>query len=373
MKKHKGMFLCVIVMLAITLVSAGCSKAEVELQESDINTYEAVTLELDGLEEEEYIWNLYCSNYEIFFSTFNRAEGIEEGVPKTHVYKYDLKNQRADEIPIILEADKHIICLSKNRGGEFVMLISKEEQYYIAKYDDTGVCALEKEITESIGGLEMQYVIFDRENNLYYLGMNKIVVFDENGIPVHTFETEGMFWNPYLGKDGNVYVNDFQVDGEENICRLNLQEKSLERYGKGIEEEWNKNYVGELATSKYWDYIANNGESVIGVDVKQKKAQRLLDLNEVGLNPEMLQEITEVEENTFLVVNMDGMNRRSELVLLKPSFLEGNSEEKTFITMAGLKINSFLKEAVYRFNKENKEYKVAIKDYQGDLSKLSAD
>lgn len=140
MKKHKGMFVCVMGMLAIMLVSAGCSKAEIEVQEPDINVYESVTLPLDGLEEEEYIWNLCCSNNEIFFSAYNRAEGIEAEVPKTHVYKYDLKNQKADKIPIILESDKHIICLSKKHGGAFVMLLSKEDKYYIAKYDDTGAC-----------------------------------------------------------------------------------------------------------------------------------------------------------------------------------------------------------------------------------------
>lgn len=273
----------------------------------------------------------------------------------------------------MLEADKHILCLSENVAGELVMFLSREDKYYIAKYDGTGACILEQEITESLDGMDMHQVLFDSENRLYYQSMNQINVYDENGILLHTFETDGMFYYPYLGRDGNIYVNDFQVDGKESICRLNLQEKSLEQYGKGIEEEWNQNHVGELAQSKYWDYVVNNGKSVIGVDVKKKRAQRLVDLNEVGLNPEMLQEITEIDENTFLMVNMDGTNGGRELVLLRPSSTESNREEKTQLTMAGLKINSFLKEAVYRFNRENQEYKIEIKDYQGDLSKLSAD
>ncbi len=372
MKNYRGKFLCALAILAVILVLAGCSK-EVKLKEPDVNGYEAVALELDGLEEEEYIWNLCCSDNEIFFSAFNRNDSIEEGVQKTHVYQYDLKNQRADKLPILLESDKHILCLSENAKGEFVMLLSSEDKYYMAKYDETGACILEKEITESLGGMEMHQVIFDRENRLYYLAMNQINVFDETGMPLHTFETDGMFFNPYLGRDGNIYVSNFKVDGEEHICRLNLQEKSLEQYGKSIEEEWNKHYAGGLAESKYWDYIANNGQSIIGVDIKKKKAQRLVDLKEAGLNPEMLQEITEIEENTFLVLNMDGTNGGRELVLLKPSLEEDNAEEKIHITMAGLQINSFLKEAVYRFNRENQEYKIEIKDYQGDLSRLSAD
>lgn len=373
MNKYKNMFLGIVIGIAVLL--AGCSNKEIKLEEPHISGYEAVTLSLDGLMKKESIGNIYNCNDRLYFFTYITGKNLEEGISRFHFYKYDIQKQKVDSIPIVLGEDDIIIKILGNHSDELVMLKSKEDRCYIAKYDEAGVCTQEKDITEFKTGLEyISDVRLDKEDNLYCFGMNQIIVFDTMGENVNNFVTEGLFSDSYINKDGKICVCNLENESE-NIVELNLNSKKMDFYAKPIKEEWNTNLIGNVVESDYWDYIQNTGEALIGINVKEKKAQCLLYWNAIGLNPEMQQVVCQVSENTFVAINYDGMDgRANELILLQP-LLEENvqMEEKDVITMAGLKINSFLKEAVYHFNKENKEYKLEIKDYQGDLSKLSTD
>lgn len=372
MNKYKNMLLCMVIGIAVLL--AGCSNKEIKLQEPHISGYEAVTLSLDGLMKEENIGNIYNCNDILYFFTYISGKNLEEGISRFHFYKYDIQKQKIDSIPIVLREDDMVVKIIGNYSDELVMLKNREDRSYIAKYDETGACIQEKDITEFATGLEyISDVKLDKEDYLYCFSMNQIIVFDKMGENVHNFVTEGLFSDSYINKDGKICVCSLENESE-NIVELNLNSKKMDYYAKPIQEDWNTNRIGNIVESNDWDYVQNTGEALIGINVKERKAQCLLYWNEIGLNPEMQQVVCQVSENKFVAINYDGMDgRANELILLRPSLEEGNSEEKTLITMAGLQINSFLKEAVYRFNRENQEYEIEIKDYQGDLSKLSAD
>ncbi|MBR1693069.1 MAG: extracellular solute-binding protein [Lachnospiraceae bacterium] len=377
MSKYRYMWMGMLAVIVLWL--GGCGSKRIEFEEFPGKNYAAIALPLDGMEMKEEIAHLYSGDEEIFFDTLMMGKEPEEGNSRFHFYQYSWMNQRPEELPISLDSGEGVVKLTGIDSKELALLLQREEEYTIATYDTNGTCLFRKSVTEFVNQLDNTIVSFkmDQEHRFYCIGVNRIFIFDETGEMVHSLETDGVFGDCFKGEDGKIYVEDF--DGKTTaVYEITLDKQSRKKYADpvGEEEEWNKSRIGNCVESVRWDYIQMTQEALIGVNLRQRKAKCLLNWQDTGVNPEKLGGgFCEISENAYAAICYDEAGERStQLLLICPVAEEGDLEEesKVVITMAGLQIPSFLKDAAYRFNQTSAEYKVEFKDYQGDASKLNA-
>lgn len=263
-------------------------------------------------------------------------------------------------------------------GNKWDYLIGIENSYILRKLDSEGR-ELERIGTGSLAdGTEsdtISSVVFGRETYIYLLGDSSLKVLDKGRDKLFSLEDKKLQGEIVPCADGGVIV-----------ASLDNEKKRVWKYVDSREMKWGDEYA--LPSNVYTVYPGNgeylflyeSGDTLYGRRAGEQEGKKIISWNAVDVNRDSVLSFYLLANGKIFVLCQSEDNGFEVIVLEKRE--RASLEEKKILTYATLQLGYQDRMRIIRFNKQNSECRIEIKDYsecnmesdpQAGLTKLNAD
>lgn len=384
MKKWILIIMTVVLMLQIP----GCGKKQEEKEEDTTGmVYEGNTLATDGLEGEP---ELYCvKNGTLYLLSAKQTEDealsakdqnagdadAETGTkPEYHFYKAGIDGGSLEEIPAELSEHESIKAFYMEDDGSMVYMLSGEDGIELRKRDEAGQELLRENITKSVGITEdslVSRVVADGKGNIFVASGQKIYILNESFQPNGevALKEEQYLHDIARTKDGQIIYarTENRGTGEmaAEVCILDTEKRNAGDVLKGISECFSKGSC--LMDGAEYDFYYKSGSGIYGYNITDKTGTKLLDAESSYLTSEDVRGMVFAGDNRFVGVLYDDANEKEAFSVELYTWIEPSVvETKQTITYGAYGVSDSLIKAAREFNKENKDYKIEFKIYEGE-------
>lgn len=239
-------------------------------------------------------------------------------------------------------------------------------EYYVCKYDQTGVRVSEADITEVLtkdeNNVWISNMAMDSEGRIYLSSDTVIFLLDAEGSYHGTVSISGGSWIQAIGagKDGKVYAAFY--DGSNFGVVLQEIDYDAKAMGASYKNCLSGNSNGGLTQGLEKDFLVNSNYCLYEYDKEAQECVEVLNWLDCNINSAYINAIYALEDGRIAVVSYDWSANASELALLtkKPA---SEVQEKIEIKIAGLYTDPNIQSEAVRFNKSNDTYHVSIESY----------
>lgn len=392
-------YIVIMMTLFIALNICGCdTKKDVEeikqgMQPADIaeTTYEATELAIDGLQGE--ICSVLVKNKKIYIQTYegifeNEGEIQESEVELLRFYTANLDGSNLQEVKLHLPEKEYLNAIFVEQNGTYIVTTfcynQKGEQVNdeLIKFDVDGKEILRKKIEE----LNVQekdlinQILVDEKGKIVLVGGSQLYILDGNFQLTREIAVE----------DNWKLVDIAVTKAGQIICvESNFMDSNVSVRVRGLNVE-NGNW-GEIYDIDCNDYSGNdyimygmdtdlyyrNNSGIYSFDIAEKKSIKLLDYEASYLTLEEADRIVPMGEGKFIgVAYHDGSKKKNSGLVVYSKAASVDNENRQAIIYGGLWINDDVKNEILAFNKENKEYRIEIRDYgveEDPIAKMNTD
>ncbi len=359
MRKWKIGFLIFTVLLAGALAGCGSQKNEVS-EGTEAGEKEAFVYNPEFYSMDADVTQMEVSGDTVYYCT-----------PEQKFYKMQMKEPYKRETIALpnLDMDVESVQIQPMPDGslDVIYRVWKEQAgngtevsmaTWLVNYEDFGTEVFRRDITEFIG-LNGISTVVDGEGHLFFLTAdNAVVTFDVDGTYKETIKAEGI-WALTGNADGGVYgVFYGEGAGYRNgiIRRLSWDSGEL-----------GQEYTGVLAGNNVTDDGGNgclmrfDGE-IYRYDAATQQNESVLKLADCNITDGSVQQLEVLSDGRILMLLNDGTGDGAMLAVLTKT-AEADLPACQTVTLATLSASSTLMDAVARFNRQNKEYHIKLKEY----------
>lgn len=307
------------------------------------------------------------------------SEKDNEGVPEkigdetsgettiARMYVADMDGSNVKEISVPeMEKNEYINTYFVDSYGNIIYLLNHYDQnlqkssWYVVKTDKQGKEVMRGDVTGSLKLTEGNYiskVIQDDEGRIIIVADQTIYVLDENLKLFCEIKSDNHIDGGARTKDGTIICGYSNEDGAQ-IQVLDIEQK-----------KWGKSYSLDLQYFRSPDWIIDGLEydfyykddsGIYGYDMRTEKGTKLMDYFASDFEPDKIFNIIPLGKDKFL--GRISENDKTKLIV----YLKADSSsiaDKQIITLGAMYMDDFIKTAVIMFNRENKEYRIEIKDF----------
>ena len=311
-------------------------------------------------------------------------EEIEkDGTSIERMYMADLDGSNLQEIKLPeMDKDEYMNQMFVRPDGTYAFLYSSYDEkkdtslFYIVQADENGKVTAKEDITKTLNlGNESYFskVLMDDKDNLVFILESGVSVLSLDGKLVCELKAENNVWleGAAKTKDGQIIVG---YSGEEkaSIQTVDLDSK---KWGEPIELDIRYFNGGDslMNGSDDYDFYYKDDSGIYGYTLADKKATKILDYMASDISSENTYNMISYTDGRFLSNAWD--ENGSKLVVyskVDPSTIK----DKQTITLTMLYLDDQVKQAAMDFNKNNKQYRIEIKDYSNEEdpeTKMNAD
>lgn len=359
MKKWKMGFLTVTVLLAGALAGCGGQKNEVPedteagAEEAFVYNPEFYSMDADVMQMEVLGDVVYYCTPEQKFYKMQMKEPYKRETIELPAFDMDVESVQLQPMPDgSLDAIYRVWKEQAGTGAEASM------ETWLVNYDGDGTEVFRRDITEIIG-LDGISTAVDGQGHLFFrTADNAVVTFDTDGTYKETIRADGI-GALMESADGSVYGIFY---GEEAgycngiLCKLSWDSGEL-----------GQEYTGVLAGNNVADDRENgcllrfDGE-IYRYDLKTQQNEAFLKLADCNITDGSVQQMEVLSDGRILVLLNDATGDGATLAVLTKT-AEADLPDYQTVTLAALSAGSNLMDAVARFNRQNKEYHIKLKEY----------
>ena len=367
-----------VLMMVIGL--AGCGSAGQE------TVQEAVQIGIDGyvyvpefevLESDNGIYNIRLDGDKLFYSSYEWNEETMEG--KESYYTRDVaKGSVATELTVKLPESGSVSGMVYDEEGNsycFLMDYSNGKEsaegymipeVYLCKADAQGNELLRENVTEKISDgsdyLYIDTVVIDGEQQIYASCEQNIFLFDARGQFHGKLECSDWISGMGKGKDGRVYFTQWDPNG--NGMLLNAIDFRTKSVADTYQNFPSGNSGGSLSTGAEYDFLINDGSTLYGYSIADQEKKPILKWLDSDINGQYVNAVTGLEDGRLvaLVNDWSGESSVTELVTLTKTESSAVAERE-LVVIGTFSANQDLQASAVRFNKNNGQYRVTIREY----------
>lgn len=248
-------------------------------------------------------------------------------------------------------------------SGKIVYLLNSSDQnsdtslWYLIKTDEKGKEQMRENLTDSLKLTKNSRVIeavADNKGNIAIFTDRIVYVLDEKLQLLCKLESDHSIDGGALTKDGTIICGYNDKDGAW-VQTLDIEQK-----------KWGKSYLLDLQyfRSPDWimdgvtyDFYYKDDSGIYGYDMKEKRG-KLMDYMASDIEPGETSDFIPFEKDKFLGSTYEN----TDLTVYHKADSTDFSEKQTVI-LGGMYMYDSMKTAVAKFNRENKKYRIEIKDY----------
>ncbi len=298
---------------------------------------------------------------------------LKQGAAEPEINFTLTENQRVLNMTMDLEGNTYYFGYTEEVPGNEGSQMMQNMMLY--KLDRSGALLLTLDLAEYSGGQEptvIQGLAVDKENRIIIFTANQnIFVLDPTGKQLFKTRAEGIISN-VCSSGGKVFVAYNGIDGAEI--------REIDVSGKKLSGKLEHNIPGErfyMTAGRNEDLLIATESSVYRYNFELEETVKKFDWLVYDFNGISSGILLPYGENGVLVVNRDYgvVPMRIEATAFKEA-VEGEvgTQEKTVLTLGTLySLPSGIAAEIANFNKNNPEYKIEIKNYNEDYTRLNTE
>lgn len=251
-------------------------------------------------------------------------------------------------------------------AGYYEEYYHNEQQFFVRVLADDGSELSRFDLDalqEELGGEDYFYVsdmVMGPDGNFYFTCDQKLCVMDGTGTLLGTIEGENWFESLVVMPDG-ISVGYWGEEGEV-LAPIDIATMTL---GEGLPVRNTYNAIAAPAGSEY-DFYYTDGSNLMGYDLETGNAGKVLNWINCDVDNAYSGRICVLPDGGILTLEEEWDNEytkcSTQLVLLRQVPYD-SVPHKTPITLATQYLNYDARSAIIKFNKNNPEYRIELKDY----------
>lgn len=252
--------------------------------------------------------------------------------------------------------------LQPDRQGGFYVIYSGAGKTYLTRYDMEGTELLREEITNLVEGYAIEDTAVDEEGHLFIRGGWEVFVFDTNGAHHMTVvASEPEMINRLTGSEkGEVYcyTSNLSSGGQpiEMIRNISFEE--------GLSAEAFEHYRGGNGFAAYGDtgFLSTYEGHLYLYDGETQIQETLLEWMNCSVETNLVRQFGALEDGRIVVFLKEDSEEAGELAILTKTE-RSQAPQKEVITVGVFTASQNLRQAAARFNRQNDQYRVEVKEY----------
>lgn len=316
-----------------------------------------------AIEEQEYT---YTTN-QYFYKMKMDGSGVE-----TIFEKLDCSDQSEWLNQFCIGSDDNIYMLYSSYNQTL-----EKSEFIIRILDLQGTQKNEFSLMDVFGEQDtyVQTMCMDEEDNLYLLTDQIVYVISPDGRELFNAKMDGWGSGMVVMNDGKIAVSTYGEEGME----LKVVDKAAKDFGQTHKMTINSYGSNSFYAGKgEYSLFYNDNSNLCGYNVETGKSTQIMNWVSSNIGGSNINNIVALEDGKFLCSYYDttmGDSAKNSLYLLEkvdPSEVA----DKTIITYAGLYVDDQVKNQAVRFNKEQDQYQIVVKDYsnsEDSLKDMNAD
>ncbi len=269
------------------------------------------------------------------------------------------------------------------------MLVNKDGELYVTKVKyseddrtlskmyklDNGQLTDEKDIskiTDVSGDSWLSNLMMDDEGNLVAFYDKELKIFDKDLNEKASVSSEEYFDASGITKDGDILVIQTKYEEEKSTILGKILDKEKGAFGSEFQIN-GVSYINQIIRgSGNYDFFYKSNDSLCGYNIKENKAEKIVDMNKSDMNSDMIGRMSVNEEGRVFAVFYD----ESSTVM---SYLKADASDidnRTVLTIMSVYGNYELKQKVLDYNKSQSKYRINLVDYSDSddpAAKISAE
>ena len=240
-----------------------------------------------------------------------------------------------------------------------------KEQYFIRKLDLTGAELTSIDLSFLQKDSEYYYMrnfSVDSQGNLYIAdGEGNVSVLDGDGTPLFEIGSDGGWINGMVTlADGSVAVMAYDETSSGYLVKpIDVASKGFGKSAVAPYNAWNL-YPG----AGDYDFYYDTGTSFFGYSLKTETNEKLFTWINSDVDSNNISSITPLPDGRILCFSSTYTedSHENEIVTLTKTPYSASSQ-KTTLTYACMYLDWNLRSQIIKFNKENENYRIEVKDY----------
>lgn len=188
-----------------------------------------------------------------------------------------------------------------------------------------------------------------------------VEVLDMTGAKVFTYTADGWVSNVVTDRDGNVCASAYSGDSQQ-LVRIDPAAKK----GEVVCKELPNDAYDLKSGSGDYDFFYTNGANLYGMKLSggEAKTEKVLNWVNSNVDSDSIQTYVAEEDGSLLCMGQDYSEDTAVIEMVKLTKTPAkDAAKKEKLTLATEYLDWNLKKAVLKFNKENPDYMIEIKDY----------
>lgn len=305
---------------------------------------------------------------------------LMEGTTTIRMYTANVDGSAVKELPLSeMKEEEYISSVFVDANGNLMYLSNvydektEKSTSYLIKTEGQGKEVMREDITKLLKLSEDSYInkiMVDDKGRIILITEKVVYVLDENFKLLCEIKSDNYLEGGAKTKDGTIICGSSGEDGAQ-VQVVDLEQK-----------KWGESYPIELRyfsgpdsimDGSEYDFYYKDDSGIYGYDMKTKKGTKLMDYLASELESDKTYSIIPFGKDKFLGnIYEDDKTKLIVYDKVDPSSIV----EKKTITLGAMYMDDSVKTAAVAFNRENKEYRIEIKDYSSEedpQTKMNAD
>lgn len=362
--------------------------------------------EYKELNLENGVGNMVISESTVYFLGWDYDE--KTGLSKTNLYHMNLEEDTPQQIPYEIGNDESVLGMQADTEGNIILAINRyintveeEQTGSVVQPRDNEESAEAVEVTENTettytdeteGTVTDEYLLVKIDKNAEEIFRKDItdVIVGDGMAYIQSMEVDNAGRIVVVSGDNDIYIFDSEANNEGKI----ENEEYIEGIGKNGNGEiivtmWGtenlvakkvdveKGELGEELTNlpptfgRYMIMPAESEKCVVSAenqlymyDTQKNEYEEILDWLEVDIDPDKIVMVSVIDEDNLLALYRDYEDNDSkpQLITLKKTH-RSEVTEKQELTYACIYLDSDIKSAIIKFNKNSDKYRIVTKEY----------
>ena len=335
-----------------------------------VPSYQKIEVEKDG-----YISGVRMDSKKCLYgvSVYSYEEGTEQNT--FHLVKVDFETGESTKIPVVLDEGGYIAAMDMDSEGNIWILesiyqydkITYEtlyEGYYIVRYDEKGTELNKFNLDDLMKEQDpynsyIQNMAIDKDGYIHLkIGDSVICVLNPDGSKKVSLTASDWVDGLSVAKDGKVYTSMYGMNGME-IRPVDAENMKFGDAYQGI-----GNLHGAFFAGLNYDIIYNGESALMGYNMGDKTSTSIANWLDCGISSNNIEAVAELENGDYMLFSRsyEGESESVNLIRLVKTD-KSTLPDVTEVVIGSYYASDTLKEQILKFNKENPEYKITIKEY----------
>ncbi|MDR2043000.1 MAG: extracellular solute-binding protein [Clostridium sp.] len=313
---------------------------------------------------------------EIYYALHTWEEKTERSA--TELLRQEIGNDtKAEKLSLPLAQGESLMQFLVDEEGNYILLLSKYSRqeteeagamyasFFLCKYDREGTELFRQDLTAAMENGQRQYIQSlgcDAQGRFYLLSEQTVLLLQADGSYYGQADTGGYTIVMETGKDGNLYLTRYGMQGELEIVQIDFAAKAVASVYTGLRA--NGGSDGLFIKGAETDFLLADSSRLYTYDLASQSSETVFDWLDCDINGDYVSKVGVSEDGRILAAVSDWETGETSLVRITKTSA-GEAAQKEIITLAARYEYQKLRSSAVKFNRSNDRYRVKIETYDG--------